>query len=254
MATQTLIPQTTITFPEITLHTHDAHKLRGYFGELFRDYSPLLHNHLQTDDESATDAIRFRYAYPLVQYKVLRHIPTLVGFGEGAKLLAQLFLQVSTLSINGKLIPVHTRHIRCEQVPIGMADELLEYNFVTLWMALNQANYRDYRRYSDAGRAAQLKRVFTSQILATFRTFGLWLSLHERLRVHLSLDERATQFKNQRMVAFSGRFLANVVLPNGLGLGKGVSRGFGSVERYVHSDQPNRLVTRMHDTSWQPRS
>ncbi|MBN8822915.1 MULTISPECIES: CRISPR-associated endonuclease Cas6 [unclassified Spirosoma] len=254
MATQTLIPQTTITFPEITLHTRDAHKLRGYFGELFRNYSPLLHNHLQADNESATEAIRFRYAYPLVQYKVLRHMPTLVGFGEGAELLTQLFLQVSTLSIDGKHIPVHTKHIRCEQVPIGMADELVDYQFVTLWMALNQANYSDYRRYSEADRTAQLKRVFTSQILATFRTFGLWLTHHDRLMVHLSLDERATQFKNQRMIAFSGRFLANVVLPNGLGLGKGVSRGFGSVERCVHSDQPNQLVTRMHDTSWQPFS
>ena len=41
----TTIPLTTITLPEITLRTRDGHKLRGYFGELFREHSPLLHNH-----------------------------------------------------------------------------------------------------------------------------------------------------------------------------------------------------------------
>ncbi|GAB4035431.1 CRISPR-associated endonuclease Cas6 [Spirosoma gilvum] len=243
MPTQTVIPQTTITFPEITLNTRDAHKLRGYFGELFREYSPLLHNHLKGDDELSTGSVRFRYAYPLVQYKVLRHIPTLVGLGEGAELLSQLFLQVSELTIDGKQYPVHTKHIRCEQVPIGMADELMHYQFVTLWMALNQDNYRDYRRYSEAEQSAQLKRVFTSQILATFRTFELWLAPHERLLVHLSLEERATQFKNQRMVAFSGSFLANSILPDGLGLGKGVSRGFGSVERYTTNNTRSPIST-----------
>lgn len=236
MPTQTFIPQTTITFPEITLNTRDAHKLRGYFGELFRDFSPLLHNHLQGNDESV-DSVRFRYAYPLVQYKVLRQVPTLVGFGEGAELLTQLFLQVSGLTIDGKYVPVHTKQIRCEQVPIGMADELIAYRFVTVWMALNQANYNDYRRNSETEQSSQLKRVFTSQMLATFRAFGLWLVPHDRLMVHLSLEERATQFKNQRMVAFSGRFLVNSILPDGLGLGKGVSRGFGSIERCITSDQ-----------------
>ena len=93
MPTQTLIPITTITFPEIALRTRDAHKLRGYFGELFREHSPLLHNHLEADEQHE-GAVKFRYAYPLVQYKVLDRVPTLVGVGEGAGLLTQLFLQM----------------------------------------------------------------------------------------------------------------------------------------------------------------
>jgi len=234
--TQTLVPITTITFPEIALRTRDAHKLRGYFGELFRAHSPLLHNHLESE-EGTTDGMadtkqpRYRYAYPLVQYKVLDRVPTLVGLGEGATLLTQLFLQMRELNIDGEVFPVLSKHIRHEQMPVGMADDLIEYRFETLWMALNQDNYRDYRRYSDDERLAQLKRVLTSQLLATFREFGLWLEPHERIMVRLSVDERTTQFKNQTMVAFTGGLLANVVLPDGMGLGKAVSRGFGSVRR-----------------------
>lgn len=227
MPTTTQIPLTTITFPEIALRTRDAHKLRGYFGELFREHSPLLHNHLEA--EEGTDGVKYRYAYPLVQYKVLDHVPTLVGAGEGAGLLAQLFLQMRQIDIDGQPYPVLSKHIRHEQATLGIADDLIDYRFETLWMALNQANYRDYQRYSEAEKQAQLKRVLTSQILATFREFGLWLEPHERVMVRLHVLERQTQFKNQTMVAFSGGFTANVLLPNGLGLGKAVSRGFGTV-------------------------
>ncbi len=232
MPTTTQIPLTTITFPEIALRTRDAHKLRGYFGELFREHSPLLHNHLEA--EQGEDGVKYRYAYPLVQYKVLDRVPTLVGAGEGAGLLAQLFLHMRELRIDNEDFPVLSKHIRHEQATLGMADDLIDYRFETLWMALNQANYRDYRQYSEAEQQAQLKRVLTSQILATFREFGLWLEPHERVlvrlgRVGVPVEEHKTQFKNQPMVAFSGGFTTNVLLPNGLGLGKAVSRGFGTV-------------------------
>ena len=160
-------------------------------------------------------------------------MPTLVGLGEGAGLLTQLFLQMREITIEqegvAETFPVQSKHIHHEHVPIGMAGELIEYRFETLWMALNQDNHRDYRRYSEDDRQGQLKRVLTSQLLALFREFGLWLQPHERILVRLDVREKSTQFKNQTMVAFAGGFLANVVLPNGLGLGKAVSRGFGSV-------------------------
>ncbi|MEZ0539531.1 CRISPR-associated endonuclease Cas6 [Fibrella arboris] len=236
---QTLVPMTTVTFPEIALRTRDAHKLRGYFGELFKEHSPLLHNHLER--EEGTDELKFRYGYPLVQYKVLGNVPTLVGLGDGAGLLTQLFLQIRELAIergDGEtdVFPVLSKHIRHEQVPIGIArsdgpDDLIEYRFDTLWMALNQANYRDYRRYAEAEQQAQLKRILTGQLLALFREFNLWLEPHERILVRLSVEERTTQFKNQTMVAFTGRFLTNVILPDGIGLGKSVARGFGTIGR-----------------------
>ncbi|MGA0560228.1 CRISPR-associated endonuclease Cas6 [Larkinella sp. VNQ87] len=220
---QTLLPLTTVTFPEIALRTRDGHKLRGYFGELFREHSPILHNHY----EDGT----LRYAYPLVQYKVLRKVPTLVGLREGATLLAQLFLRIRELDLDGAHIPVLSKHIRHEQAPVGLSDDLHRYRFETLWMALNQENYRDYRDRSPADQHAQLKRILTNQILMVFKDLGLWLEPHERILVSLKAEERTTQFKNQTMLAFAGEFTANVILPDGLGLGKQVARGFGALRR-----------------------
>jgi Cas6b C-terminal domain/Cas6b N-terminal domain len=221
---QTTIPITTIRFPELTLQTRDGHKLRGFFGNFFQDHSPLLHNHF--DDGS------LRYAYPLVQYKVLHTVPTLVGLGEGATLLAQLFLSIRQIDIDGHTIPVLSKHIEHAQTTIGLADTLHQYQFQTLWMALNQENYRDYRQRDEAGQRAQLIRVMTSQLLALFKDVGLWLPPENRIMLALNVQERTTQFKNQTMMAFAGGFTANVILPDGIGLGKGVSRGFGTVISY----------------------
>lgn len=39
--------QSIIKFPEIKLQTCDAHKLLGYFENVFKEHSPLLHNHFE---------------------------------------------------------------------------------------------------------------------------------------------------------------------------------------------------------------
>ena len=84
----------TIRFPEIALATRDAHKLRGYFGNLFKEHSLLLHNHYETGESA--------FQYPLVQYKVIDKIPILIGIQEGAELLTSLFLKIKELKIEEK--------------------------------------------------------------------------------------------------------------------------------------------------------
>jgi hypothetical protein len=131
-----MIHKVSIHFPEIILQTRDAHKLRGYFGNIFREHSPLLHNHYESGE--------LRYKYPLIQYKVLNGIPTLVALEEGAQLLTKLFLKIRELKIDGEVFPVLSKNIKSEQFPVGFSDELFEYRFQTLWMGLNQANHQKY--------------------------------------------------------------------------------------------------------------
>jgi len=212
-----------IQFPEIALATRDAHKLRGYFGRLFETHSPLLHNHLEGGG--------LRYAYPLVQYKVLDQVPTLLGLEDGAKLLIELFLKIKELQLRGKHFPVMSKHIKSEQVQIGVADELYLYHFQTLWMALNQQNYQRYRQADELGQKQMLQRIAIGNILSLLKGLNIFLSEQERIMVKLSLQPKGTRFKDQDMLAFEGSFTTNALLPDHIGLGKAVSRGFGSIQR-----------------------
>lgn len=212
---------TRIRFPEIQLQTRDAHKLRGYFGNLFKEYSPVLHNHYEDGS--------LRYKYPLVQYKVIHHVPMLIGINEGAELLPQLFLKIKSIDIDGQSFPVHSKNIEHEMVEAGFSNDLHTYKFETLWMALNQENYAGYRELDEKNQRVILNKILVGHILGFFRNIGLELQAHEHLMAKVDVREKSTNFKENKMIAFSGGFVVNALLPGGIGLGKSTARGFGTI-------------------------
>ena len=215
-----LIHQTVIRFPEIQLATRDAHKLRGYFGNLFREQSPLLHNHLKSGETA--------YRYPKVQYKVLHGTPTLVGLNEGADLLIALFMKIKMLEIDGRPYPVEQKNIENRQVAIGLSDDLHAYHFSTLWMALNQKNHSLYLQEEEARQLQHLKAVLTGNILSFYKAMDYHAA--SKIMVNLKITEqRDTRFKNNAMLAFEADFVTNNLLPGLVGLGKAVARGFGTI-------------------------
>lgn len=213
--------QTIIRFPEIKLRTRDAHKLRGYFGNLFKEKSELLHNHMGNGD--------LRYAYPQVQYKVVNKTPHLVGVNEGAELLSELFLQIKELDIGGKKYPVHQKNIEGMNVETGISDGSHSYSFETLWMGVNQKNHNKYIIADELGKQHLLEKILIGNCLSFFK--GIDHFVEERIQVKGTFKERNTKFKNNKMLAFEGQFTANLRLPDYIGLGKQTSRGFGTIKR-----------------------
>jgi hypothetical protein len=217
------IHQTIIRFPEIQLATRDAHKLRGYFGNIFQEYSPLLHNHLESGESA--------YRYPLVQYKVINRVPTLVGLNEGADLLINLFLKIKTLQIEDKTYPINQKNIESKTLEIGLSNELHSYRFQTLWMALNQENHQRYLHNSASEQQKQLNTLLQNNILSYYKAMNYWLNPQERIMGMLqNVYEKETKFKDKSMIAFQADFVSNAVLPSFVGIGKSVARGFGTLE------------------------
>ncbi len=216
------IQTTTIKFPEIELRVRDGHKLRGFFGSLFKEYSEILHNHYADGTE--------RYKYPLVQYKVVNRIPHIIGIQDGANLLIDLFLKMDHLIINNKMYPVSSKNIENSILEVSGCSKLHEYRFATLWMGLNQSNYQKYSMIqSNEEKHDFLNRQLQNNILSFYKGIGYYAK--ERIMANGTLSEKSTQFKNQRMLAFQGTFVTNALIPNLIGIGKSVSRGFGAVQR-----------------------
>lgn len=214
------IHQTIIRFPEIELATRDAHKLRGFFGSLFQEHSPLLHNHLASGESA--------YRYPLIQYKVLTGVPTLVGINEGADLLIELFLKIKELKIEDRSYPVLQKNIESKWVNIGLAEDLQAYRFQTLWMALSQRNYEEYIVENELQQPKHLKAILTGNILSFFKSMNYRAEANILVNLKI-IAEQETQFKNNTMLAFEASFVTNAILPEYIGLGKSVSRGFGTI-------------------------
>lgn len=214
--------QTIIRFPEIKMATSHAPKLRGFFGNLFKEKSPLLHNHLESGE--------VLYRYPMVQYKVLQNTPVLMGLNDGADLLTELFLKMRHIEIDGHHYPILQKNIESKQLTIGLSDDLHAYRFETLWMSLNQQNYADYQQEDEAQKAKHLKSLLIGNILSFCK--GVNYQVPGIIMANLKItNQKEIKFKGNSMLSFEGNFVTNMLLPDGIGLGKQTSRGFGTVVR-----------------------
>jgi len=217
-----LVTVAQITFPEIRLHPHYGHKLRGYFGNLFREKSPLLHNHFENGE--------LRYGYPLVQYKVINGIPMLVGIAEGAELLTELFLKIKHLDLEEKKFNIYAKNILNFKFKPGVSDSLIVYKFKLPWMALNTKNHRKYiKLLPGAERRDFLNKILIGNILSFYK--GINFRISERIYADVEVREEVAMLKNNKMAVFRGEFRTNALLPDLIGLGKSVSRGFGAIKK-----------------------
>ncbi len=200
------------------LSPRDAHKLRGYIGDRFAEHN-LLHNHLPGGG--------FRYAYPLVQYKILDGRPALLGVNQGGQALQSIFLRLDELRLADRVFPLSEKKIQVRRVPFGASAQRWRYRFYTPWLAINQKNHLRFRDADGGGRRLLLQRVLAGNLLSFAKALDCFVT--ERLQPALTVRPASVRFKDQTMIAFLGVFEVNFLFPPWLGLGKSCSRGFGAV-------------------------
>jgi hypothetical protein len=106
--------------------------------------------------------------------------------------------------------------------------KLIRYRFVTPWVALNQTTGYRYRNLNNADRVNFLNRLLGQNIVFMAREMGMELEENIFTKVTLSsLFPR--QVDENNWGAFDGEFRANFVLPNYLGIGNGITRGYGTL-------------------------
>ena len=134
--------------------------------------------------------------------------------------------------MNSLIIEVYAQQLFQQEVLFG--DSLVKsfYSFLTPWLALNEANYDRYQGAGLGERRDMLRRILIGNILSMSK--GLGYVVTEEIKVS-KLDvypvKEPVWLKGVRMVGFKGAFAVNFELPDYMGLGKSVSRGFGMIKR-----------------------
>ena len=214
----------TLYFNNIRLKPSQVHKFRGYVGNAFSEHD-LIHNH----DPATGKPI---YRYPLIQFKIIENIPCIIALTDMAvEVFTDIFMSMDEINIEGQMIAVNEKDLKIETVAFGYSDETFMYEFISPWMALNQINYQRYKdNKTDEEKNDLLKRILTGNILSMAKYLDLQLSPDQRIKTELQLKKIKTNFKGKQMIGFKGIFKTNFRIPDGLGLGKSVSRGFGTIK------------------------
>ncbi|MBC8179812.1 CRISPR-associated endonuclease Cas6 [candidate division KSB1 bacterium] len=210
----------TLTLGDEKFFRRDVPKIRGYFASKFPQYIEL-HHHIA--------AKKYVYGYPLIQYKVINYAPTIIGAGEGVEVLKKIHDQVSEIQIDGVTIPIREKQMLQKEQPFGLCNELHFYKFIIPWLGLNQKNYKIYLTSSREKKFELLNRILIGNLLSMSKSFGY--TVPDKIVVSADTRLRLTKLKGMDMSGFTGFFAANFQIPDLLGIGKSVSRGFGTVKK-----------------------
>lgn len=214
-------------FNDVRLTPNQIHKFRGYMGNIFAEHD-LIHNH---DKETG----RHIYRYPLIQFKIIDKVPCIIALTEKAvQVFTEIFMGLDEIDIEGRKIPVNEKGFKIETVDFGFSDETYMYEFISPWLALNQRNFHLFNEMTDrADRDSLLKRILTGNILSTAKYLGFHLSSDQRIETNLNIKPSKATLKGKSMTGFKGVFKTNFMLPDHIGLGKSVSRGFGAIQKIL---------------------
>jgi hypothetical protein len=198
---------------------HRPDHLRGYLASAFNEYT-LLHQHIGHG--------QLRYRYPLVQYRVLDDAAVVIGINEGADVLQEIYRETRVVRLGQKVYQIYEKSVTVEEQDFGLSEKFHLYRFVTPWIALNQQNYLRYLDSDRNGRTELLRKTLTSNLLSASK--GLDYHVPERIKLDIrNISACQCDLKGVPMIGFTGEFLVNFDIPDLLGLGKSVSRGFGAV-------------------------
>lgn len=203
-----------------------ADKVRGFFANEFREHI-LFHQHLEDG--------KLLYRTPLIQYKVIDGQPLVVGINQGADTLQRIYEKIEYLKIGEEEYRVREKEINWRMDDFGTTESPIPYRFLTPWLALNEKNYELYRRMSSwQERKPLLKRILIGNIISLSKSLGYTVSEWIEAEI-MEIEEIPTRLKGIPMLGFLGTFSLNFWIPDYWGIGKSVSRGFGTVKRLCNS-------------------
>ncbi|WP_037295137.1 CRISPR-associated endonuclease Cas6 [Acetivibrio thermocellus] len=198
----------------------DIPKIRGYLAERFPQYLEL-HNHIGEN--------KFNYGYPVIQYKSIGGVPNIIAINEASKILIDVLYDMKEIDMKDKVMNILEKGYVLKTEELKTTERMIEYRFLSPWLALNQANYEKFINSNSGERVEILKKILTGNILSMAK--GLGYCVDKPIEMLIKMRPVKVNYKDRKMIGFKGEFMTNFIIPDYLGLGKSVARGFGTVVR-----------------------
>ncbi len=205
------------------MSSHDIPKFRGAVIASLEQKNILYHNHLED---------KFRYAYPLIQYKRIHKRAAIVCVGEGIRAIGELFYAGSYLyKIGDRDIEMCIESVNTYNTDIDFCEEPRRYRLLN-WLPLNSENYKEYQSIDGmAQRITFLEEKLIGNLLSFFTEMGFRAEQQIDLHITDITAQRLAHYKGIKLMAFDIEFKTNLVLPQYIGIGKNASVGFGTLTK-----------------------
>ncbi|MBT6797800.1 MAG: hypothetical protein HN655_05915 [Candidatus Marinimicrobia bacterium] len=178
---------------------------------------------------------RDRFLYPRVQVKILNEQIYLIGVHEGVDTILSIAEKFKTFDFGNITFEVMDCDIENAEDQFIPSSRLVRYRFITPWVALNHMTGGRYQLLTNQEKPSFLNRLLGQNIIFLANEVGVNLEENVFTKVQVSsLFPRPVD--ENKWGAFMGEFKTNFVLPNYIGVGNGITRGFGTIYSMFNPD------------------
>jgi len=202
----------------------DIPLFRGAIIHAMTNVGILFHNHI--DD-------KFRYSYPLIQYKRINQCAAIVCVNDGAKSIGDFFASCNfNILLGQREMILEVASMKANHFSVEIDDDMMYHYHICRWLPLNQENYIKYKKLDSlSDKYSMLEQLLTANILSFAKGINRFFDKQVICKITQMDEPISTRFKNIIMMGVDLEFKSNVSIPDFLGLGKGVSLGYGVVTK-----------------------
>ena len=205
------------------------YQVKGVFMKQFSDEKvvPFLNGKL-----------RNKYLYPRVQVKILNEQIYIVGIKEGINPVLSLIDNFNSFNFGNITINIEKYDIEKNKDQFTTTEKLLRYKFITPWIALNKSTGGKYRFLTDQEKPLFLNQLLGKNLLFIAKELGF--DIKNKIFTKVSINNLIPEKIDENgWGAFTGEFKTNFLIPSYIGLGNGITRGFGTL---FSLNNPNSLT------------
>ena len=170
---------------------------------------------------------RDRYLYPRVQVKVINENIFIVGIGDGVDAVLQLIDNIKRLDFGNITFEIVDKIIDKNEKVFQYREKPFNYQFITPWAALNKNAWKDFKRIDSENRINYLNKLLEKNL--AFISNELKLTKPNKLLSMVKVASIDPVSIDNKWGSFEGLFKTNFDLPSFIGLGNGITRGFGTI-------------------------
>ena len=171
---------------------------------------------------------RKKYLYPRIQVKILDEEILLVGLSQGVDPILKIQEKIKELNFGDITFEVLDKSVVEESEAFMFTSSLQKYEFVSNWVALNANTSKQFDAKNEKEKLQFLNNLIAKNIVFISQDIGFELPENIYSQIIVSSLEAKKMDQNQWR-AFDGKFSANLVMPDYLGIGNGITRGFGTI-------------------------
>ena len=171
---------------------------------------------------------RDRFLYPRVQVKILNEQIYIIGINEGVESVLSICDKFELLDFGNITFEIQDCDIEEANQQFIPSKHLVRYRFITPWVALNHMTGGKYKFLTNQEKPSYLNKLLGQNIIFLANEVGINLedNIFTKVKVSSLFPKPVDENK---WGAFMGEFKTNFILPNYIGIGNGITRGFGTI-------------------------